>query len=158
MVPIDEYFTVVMLPEFKLPGEVDQRPHEKGIAFVATSMSYVGKKPIKELARKYDATSFFTTASYTHAFPRFLAKIAYGFAVAHLGLEKIEKTYVLPAILGESDDIGRWVGCSHFNEQRTLGKFMHSLRLSLVDNKILIYVRLFAKFNMPEYLVVVGTV
>ncbi|HEC65641.1 MAG TPA: hypothetical protein ENI23_10115 [bacterium] len=158
MVPIEEYFSAVILPEFKLPEDIDERPHEKGIAFIATSMGYAGKKPIKELARKYNATSFFAKATYTHAFPRFLAKMAYGFAVAKVGLNKMQKIYVLPAILGKSEDIGRWVGCSHFNEHRTPGRFMHSLRLSLVNNKIWVYVRLFEKFNMPEYLVIVGTV
>ena len=160
MVPIEEYFAAVIMPEFKLPGELDERPHEKKIVLIASSMSYAGKKSIRELARKYNATSIFATARYrgAHVFPRFLAKMAYGFAVAKIRLNKMQKIYVLPAILGKSEDIGRGDGCSHFDEHRTPGRFMHRLRLSLVNNKILVYVRLFEKFNMPEYLVVVGTV
>jgi hypothetical protein len=40
-----------------------------------------------------------------------VAKIAYGFSVLTLGLDHIKDHYVLPAILGKSSDIGRWVGC-----------------------------------------------
>jgi hypothetical protein len=43
------------------------------------------------------------------AFARMLAKIGYSYAVAELGINSFDIVFVLPAILGEVDDIGRWV-------------------------------------------------
>ena len=114
--------------------------------------------PGKEITKKHDAQSLIIENSFTHAFPRLLAKIAYGFAISKFGLGKMQKTYVLPVILGESKDMGRWVGCLPYSKQRTAGKGLHVLRLHMIDKKVVLaYVRLFASCDTPEYLVVVGT-
>ena len=158
-VPINEHLTTVTLPEFKLPAFLEPRSYERGIELIAASMSSVGKPQIKEITKKHDAQSLIIENSFTHAFPRLLAKIAYGFAISEFGLAKMQKTYVLPAILGKSkDDIGRWVGCLPFSKQRTAGEGLHVLRLHIIHKRVVLaYVRLFANFNTPEYLIVVGT-
>jgi hypothetical protein len=46
-------------------------------------------------------------------FARVIAKVGYGFAVANGALDAIEgESFVVPAILGKVDEIGRWVGTS----------------------------------------------
>ena len=157
-VPINEHFTAVTLPEFKLPAFLERRSYKKGIELIALSMSSVGKPQIKEITKKHDAQSLIIENSFTHAFPRLLAKIAYGFAISKFRLGKMQKVYVLPVILGESKDIGRWVGCLPYSKQRTAGEGLHVLRLHMIDKKVVLaYVRLFASCDTPEYLVVVGT-
>jgi len=157
-VPINRHFTTIILPEFKLPAFLEARPYERGIDLIGTSLSSIGQPQIEELAEEYGAQSLIIEATITNAFSRFLAKIAYGFSIAEFGLGKMQKVHVLPVILGKSNDVGRWIGCPPFNKQRTAENFLHILRLSLIDNKIILaYVRLFANCNTPEYLVVVGT-
>ncbi len=88
-------------------------------------------------------------------FARAIAKIAYGFAVLGLGLERIADCYVLPAVMGEARDIGRWVGC---DPGQPVGQStgLHTATLRILGKEIHVFVRLFAHFRMPEYHVVVG--
>ena len=44
------------------------------------------------------------------AFARFVSKVAYGYAIAKLGLDAMTEVMVLPAIRGEPSLLGRWVG------------------------------------------------
>jgi hypothetical protein len=86
-----------------------------------------------------------------------LAKIAYGFCVSQFGLANIDSVYVLPAILGQKDDVGRWVGCAN-DIQLPIGQSLHQIHIALNNREIIVRIKLFALFNVPEYLVVVGTV
>jgi len=46
-----------------------------------------------------------------YSFARLVAKIAYGTIIMKFGLAAIEKAFVVPAIFGQRDDIGRCIGC-----------------------------------------------
>lgn len=84
-----------------------------------------------------------------------IAKIGYGFAIACFGAKIINTAYVLPSILGQSEDIGRWVGC--ISERHPPSTNLHEMKLGLDRNHIIrASVRLFAKYGGPEYLVIVG--
>lgn len=86
---------------------------------------------------------------------RLLAKIALGFAVAVYGPGVIEHAYIRRAILGQSEDIGKWVGC--ISRPSPAANVLHEVRLSVErDNDIHASVRLFARHGTPEYLVIVG--
>jgi hypothetical protein len=83
--------------------------------------------------------------------------MAYGFAVLKLGVERITDRYVLPAMLGETSNIGRWVGCDpgpRINPATDLHAW--SFGLDQDNNEIHVLIRLFAFFGAPEYHVVVG--
>jgi len=69
-----------------------------------------------DIAKKHGADRIVPPDLDVKSFARFVAKMAYGYAVERYGLEAFERTFVLPAILGTSDDIGRWVGCSDIRE------------------------------------------
>jgi len=143
---------------FALPAYLDQRHDKKGISITGSVTVQVGGPPAEELLKKHGASSLVLGVSYQPiAFARLLAKIAYGFAVAWLGLSMIEEDYVLPAILGKSDDVGRWVGCVTDN-QLAAGKHLHEIKLLVTKGEIIERVRLFARFNALEYLVAVGRV
>ena len=86
-----------------------------------------------------------------------LAKVGYGFAVAQYGLDSFENVYVLPAILGAQNDVGRWVG--NLDEApRNETKGLHGMRLGFYGQMVTVHLRLFAQFDAPEYTVVVGDV
>jgi len=157
-VPIQEHLTLMMLPLFKLPAYLDERPYERGIDLVVPpTVVQIGGPPIEEIGKKYRPQSISSRVKYQPtAFARLLAKIAYGFAVAEFGLDKIQEVYVLPAMKGESEDIGKWVGCAN-DIKIGIANSIHVIRISVLDHEILGRIKLFAQFDTPEYLVVVGS-
>lgn len=91
------------------------------------------------------------------AMARLLAKIAHGYAVDFFGLDSFE-AYLPPAILGDSDDVGRWVGspgASLFADPPNEG---HRIRIGTAGEtrRIIAGIQLFANAGAPEYFVVVG--
>jgi hypothetical protein len=91
------------------------------------------------------------------AIARMVAKIAHGYAVEFFGVDGFIP-YLSPAILGHTDDIGRWVGSpggSLFDEPPGRG---HRIRVGTYENTVGIIagVHLFADAGTPEYLIVVG--
>ena len=88
-------------------------------------------------------------------FARLLAKIGYGFAVLQLGLDAVADAYVLPAILGDTSRIHKWVGTSA-DPPRIGSQGLHGIEIRSVGDEIHAYIRLFAQFEAPEYHVIVG--
>jgi hypothetical protein len=155
-VPLQEHPTPISFPIFPLPAYIDQRHYQKGIDITGHMLRQVGGPPVKEITKRHDAESLSFKVTYQPiAFARLLAKIAYGFTVATYGLNMVQEAYVLPAILGQSDDIGRWVGCTA-NDSVTPGRDLHRINLKSINGEIHCNVRLFTIFNTPEYLVIVG--
>jgi len=158
-VPTDKLPAWLWLPHFKLPAFVDKRHHDERIEThdVSGGVWIVqGKRRLNELGKELNADSIAWTVTYTgHDFGRLLAKIGYGFAIKEFGVEIINDAYVLPAILGDSKDIGKWVGCVEKQQDKTDN--LHEIRLSVKNGDIYVYIRLFAKYQVsPEYLVVVS--
>jgi hypothetical protein len=155
-VPVHDHLAVMILTISPPPAHLDGRPYGKGVLVTGTVAIQVGGPPLEELAKIYGAKTFSVTATWHgNCFERMLAKIAYGFAVAHFGSRNLEEVYVIPAILGKKDDVGRWVGCAN-DITLEVGKYFHQIDLSVVNREIIVRVKLFAIFNVPEYLVVVG--
>jgi hypothetical protein len=90
------------------------------------------------------------------AFARLIAKVAYGFAVGCVGLDSIRQPYVVPAILGEVEDVGRWVGTPNMYGKTDVSG-LHAVTLEQRGQELWAYVRLFAQFEAPEYCVIVGS-
>jgi hypothetical protein len=87
-------------------------------------------------------------------FARMIAKIGYCCAIAHLGLEKISETYILPSILGDSNDVQTWVGTEDILFNRTAS--LHEVTVFVREGTIFAHVCLFAAFGGKPYTVVVG--
>jgi hypothetical protein len=157
-VPMHEHFAVMILPISESPAYLDGRPYEKGVTIKGVIGIQVGGPSVKELGKRYRTKKLSITATWHgNCFERMLAKIAYGFSVAYLGMENLEEVYVLPAILGQKDDVGRWVGTAK-DIRLDIGKFLHHIELAIINEEIIMRIKLFALFNVPEYLVVVGRV
>lgn len=159
-VPVDEYPAIVALPIFAPPAHISGQPYSSGVQLLNVSLARVWGPSLAEVHRKYGHEYTGIQLLYSPvAFARAIAKIAYGFAVLKLGLERITDRYVLPAVLGEANDIGRWVGCDPgppINPSTDLHAW--SIGLDQDQKEIHVLVRLFALFGGREYHVVVGRV
>ena len=102
-------------------------------------------------------------------FARMIAKIAYGFAVAQFGVDDIEDLGIVSAIKGETDDIGKWVGCTekenfspnpvlHSWKSQTTASYRIDIPNETIPGKLTYKVSLFSLFDTPEYTVVVGNI
>ena len=157
-VPIQEHFAVMILQILEFPAYLDGRPYKKGVNIIGAIEIQVGGPPIEEIIKRYGTGKISTKVTWHgNCFERMLAKIAYGFSVAYLGVENLEEVYILPAILGQKDDVGRWVGTAE-DIHLDIGKFLHHIELAIINEEIIVRIKLFALFNVPEYLVVVGRV
>lgn len=157
-VPMHEHFAIMILPISEFPAYLDGHPYKKGVNLIGATEIQVGGPPIKEILKRYGTKELSITATWHgNCFERMLAKIAYGFSVANLGMENLEEVYVLPAIMGQKDDVGRWVGAAK-DIRLEIGKFLHHIELEIINEEIIVRIKLFALFNVPEYVVVVGRV
>jgi len=145
--------------EYLPPAYFDGRTVEKGISIYASMVMQVSGPSIECLKKKYGFDGFSISTEWGGSyFPRLLAKIAYGCAVAKYGLENIEKNYVLPYIMGERfDGISEWVGTA--KDRIITEKGFHSIRGGVNEKMdIIIRIKLFGLWDVPEYLVVVGKI
>lgn len=88
-------------------------------------------------------------------FIRLIAKVAHGLAVAQYGLDAFDKLYLAPFIHGTEENVGKWLGSSTTNH--TGIDALHTYTIEVINDEVVVYVRLFASFEGPEYTVVVGT-
>jgi hypothetical protein len=154
--PVKEYPVVVQFEEFLPPAYLDTRPYTGGIDVCGHRAIHVAGPEPNDVGRRLGAKQMRWKTGYPgHSFPRLIAKIAYTFLVADVGLDGIESAYVLPAIRGDTDDIGRWVGCDD-TEYLTDPAYLHAVAMHVVDREVFMRVRLFASYGAPEYAVVVG--
>jgi hypothetical protein len=148
--------TLFMMPWFAKPGYIRKDKQDKGISVTGMSLHGSG---LRELKTKYNIEGLSYTASLRTSFARVLAKIAYGMTVFQYGLDMIEEAYVLPCIQGEKDDVGQWVGCEDPRKSPDLfprERFLHRIEVLAKRNEVGARIRLFAKYQTPEYLVIVG--
>jgi hypothetical protein len=150
---------IMILPVFKPPAYVRKEPYGEGIEmtgyFLNASVTHTGTIPsngdITEVA--------IYSLRWPEAWARMFAKIAYAFAVAEYGLARFkpDDVFVLNAILGETNDVGNWVGC---DDERVYGdEFDDQVAGAWIvdDNEVHVIIKLFAWLNsVPEYHVRVG--
>lgn len=90
-------------------------------------------------------------------FARFLAKIAHGYAVAHLGMDGF-RPYLPPVILRDTEDPFRYVG--GYLEPPPNPGALHQVTQGYAEingaKYVLVRIRLFALLGAPEYVVVAG--
>lgn len=158
LIPVAEYPAFLATPVFAPPAHLSGAPYVSGIVVRGAGRTQVSGLPVSALQRKYKCDYVGVQIAYEPvAFARLIAKIAYGYAVLVMGLGAITNAHVLPVIRGDATDIGRWVGSA---EGEPLGPNtgLHALTLKVEGGEIHVFVRLFAQFNVREYVVVVGRV
>ncbi|MDX6501371.1 MAG: hypothetical protein QOG23_4631 [Blastocatellia bacterium] len=156
--PWQAHWKVMPLPVFEPPAFLDGRDYKGGVEAHRLDITWVGEGP-QEIAKIHGADDVAFKLSnpmkVASSFAKLVAKIGYGTVIMNFGLAAIEEAFVVPAILGKRDDIGRWVGC---DGQRIMGKEYNlwSTRIEVLRGLFLARVKLFAKADGTEYLIVVG--
>jgi hypothetical protein len=156
--PVSDCPTLFMMPQLEKPGYIRKDTQGKGMS--VTGMSLHGKEnELRGLKAKHNVKSLSFTAELHTSFARVLAKIAYGMVVLQYGLDMIEEAYVLPCILGKKDDASQWVGCENPHKSPALlprEQHLHRIYILINKNEVGARIRLFASYQTPEYLVIVG--
>lgn len=158
-VPVNEALFPINLPVYHPPAYLDGRPYEKGITIKGWFCMPSYGQALAERALKHGASQFGLSTEWIGlSFERMLAKIGYGFTVATFGIDKLQEVYVLPTILGQKDDVGRWVGCDTNTVFPLHGEYLHMMGVMKNDenNDVISRVKLFAVYDAPEYVVVAG--
>ena len=158
--PWQDHWKVIPLPVFEPPAFLDGRNYNSGVEAHRMDIAWVGESP-QEIAKLHNAEDVLlkirNPLKLAQSFAKLVAKMAYGSAVFHFGLGGIQKPFVVPAILGERDDIGRWVGCDGQRIMGTTFNLWHT-KLEVTRGLILARIKLFAKADGTEYVVVVGRI
>lgn len=154
--PVSDCPTLFMMPRFEKPGYIRKDTQGKGISVTGMSLHGSG---LGELKAKHNVKSISYTGYLRTSFARVLAKIVYGMVVFQYGLDMIEEAYVLPCILDKKDDVGQWVGCEDPRKSPSLlprEQFFHRMDVITKNSEVGVRIRLFANYQTPEYLVIVG--
>lgn len=110
-VPPEEYPILLPFPVFPPPAFLDAEGHCSGIHVKGVTTISFGPRPDETLKRLRADEIQISQDIKPAAFARMLAKIGYAWAAAEGQLAAIDGVpLVVPAILGKTDDIGRWVG------------------------------------------------
>jgi len=112
----------------------------------------------EEIAARHAADKVLPYTYRMEDFARSIAKMAYGYAVEKYGLQAFEKTYVLSAILDESNDIGRWVGCSDRREFPVRECNISVGYKIIPGDDLVVKIKMFPRFDGAEYVTVVGKI
>lgn len=96
---------------YEPPACLSGRSYEKGVNVIGFAQIQTAGPSIQSILKQRGATELTVSQTWHgNEFERLLAKIAYGFSVSHVGLDNLAEVYILPAILGIKDDLGRWLG------------------------------------------------
>lgn len=160
MLPLEEYPILLDFPIFSPPAFLNPSGYKNGIRIEGIATVSFGPKPA-EVLRNLGATSISATKKKLKpvSFARVIAKIAYAFAAAERALDKIRgDPFVLPAILGNSDDIGRWIG-TITDPIQTFDGHLHRILIHEDRQKGLLIgeVQLFSDSQTPRYGVIIGS-
>jgi hypothetical protein len=151
-----QFPATVFFLQFAPPACTSQASSQSGINCSGAYLYQLSGPTLDEFAKQNLADAVLVRHEIKPVdFARMIAKIAYGFCVFKYGSVLREKSFVLPAILGQENDIGRWVGCDgerHLSSSNTL----HVVETAENNGLILARVKLFSFLDSPEYLVVVG--
>jgi hypothetical protein len=158
--PWQEHWKIIPLPVFEPPAFLDGRDYKGGIEAHRMDIAWVGESP-QEIAKLHNADDvLFKMRSglrVATAFAKLVAKIAYSSAVMEFGVSGIQEPFIVPAILGKSDDLGKWVGCDRQRIMGTEYNLWHT-KLEVARGIILARVKLFARADGTEYVAVVGRI
>ena len=158
LLPVHEYPILASFPRFPPPGFLRGETAIVGINVQGADTISFGPTP-EEVCRRLGARSITLSNSHeSEALARMVAKIAYCFAAATRELEMLAApSPVVPAILGDTNDIGAWVGTLTGPRMHRPGQ-LHWLAVHRDEPRGLLFgeVQLFCDSHTPSYGVVLG--
>ena len=152
--PRTEYPLYLPVPRFPPPGALVGRPRTPEMPTEMTFLHIAGPT-FQEVAERYSADFVGARLNFAPTeFARTLAKIAYAAAVYALGIRPFKNADIRRVILGQDPCVSHWVGSSHLDEMNP--PTGHQIQVRASGSDLHVFLRLFAKFGAPEYLVVLG--
>jgi hypothetical protein len=156
--PIERLPIFLRLLKFAAPGYFTGE-QKLGIDITGAQTILFGPRP-EVVARELDAQELTFTSARDRptSFPRMIAKIAYGMAFARGDIDRIDgPSPVIPSILGQVNDIGRWVGTFPGPVRRYPG-LLHRVKIheDIEWRCLIAEVQLFSNLATPTYVVVLG--
>lgn len=156
---IDEAPILLPFPIYPLPSHCLSKESMIGILVSGHHTIRFGSDPL-DIAKRLGGSKIDIDVQLKPVeFARMIAKVGYAFAYAEGEIEHIEgPSFVLPAILGKSDDIGRWVGNIPNKPIEVFPNYLHRILLHRDTEKRLLFaeVQLFSDSETPSYVVVLG--
>jgi hypothetical protein len=156
--PAKDYPILLHFPIFSPPALLNPRGYVNGIRLAGFVTLSFGTKP-EDVAKRLGARGLrLSQTQQPVSFERMFAKIAYAFAAAEDQLSLIEgEPTILPAILGTTDDIGKWVG-TITEPLRYYDGLLHRIAVTQDREKGLLMgeVQLFSDSQAPRYGVILG--
>lgn len=155
---IDELPILLHFPLLAPPGYLSPGTPTAGVQLSGLATVRFGKDPIQAVSLR-GATGLQVSESHKPVvFARMIAKIAYAFAYAEGAMSDMDgEAFVCPAILGEKDEIGRWVGTLTDPPKGHLGT-LHRIEVRHDRQRGLLCaeVQLFSDSETPSYGVILG--
>jgi len=157
-VPADQFPIIVPFPIFPLPAYINPDDYSSGVS-VVTHYHYSLGRDIGEITRDLGVKQVIVNSSYSpHAFALMIGKIALSSVYGTGEIDLVQDPSGLAnAIIGKTNDIGRWVGTSN----GTLINCPNLFHLTATQKHqktglLIVYVKLFAHWPLPVYCVVIG--
>ncbi|MCI0428908.1 MAG: hypothetical protein L0Z46_12925 [Nitrospiraceae bacterium] len=151
--PLAEYPIVLHFPIFTPPANIFPEGYEHGIRLEGIVTILFGPRP-EEVARRLGAESVsMPSTDKPVEFARLIGKIAYAMAVADQRIDpKQWKPEVVSSIIGEREEIGRWVGTLRDPIRKHPG-LLHRIAFheDRERNLLMGEVQLFADSETPSY-------
>ena len=155
-VGISESPAFLILPTFAPAAILNNQPPVRGINIVGQETLHFGKD-VNEFVRDHGARGIqFGSKVEATELAQLLAKIAYAYLVAQMGLFPREETPLLRLLRGEADDGGCWIGSSDYKLQVEEKRPRHALGIVPIQNAqgvkgFVVRVKLFANSGCTGY-------
>jgi hypothetical protein len=157
--PIDDAPIFMLFPVFDEPEYLRTgNPRSRGITVTDTDNIVFGRNPVAVLTELGATSITVKQESHPATFAKVIAKIAFSTAFGEGAMrEVLDHRPLARAILGHTDDIGRWVGNVHPPAKDRLGA-LHQVTLGRDMSRDLLVatVQLFSDSQAPIYTVVLG--
>jgi len=158
--PLDEAPILFGFPLFTQPGYFSSNTYKKGIDVRGVATVGFGETR-NEVLNRLGVTRISISQQHKYAeFARMIAKIAYCTAFADGTFSRLTARHppVANAILGDSNDIGRYVGNIDDGGSANEGLLHHiTLHTDTERGLLLGKVHLFADSQAPQYIVIIGS-
>lgn len=154
--PLDQHPAPLVLPVF--PPPLGEAAAGAGLSPSYRSLRVAGRKGrLENIARATGAQKWTFPCAEPPLFARFLAKVAYCFAVGSYGIDGFAEHFVRQHVRADLPGLAAWVGCAEEDVAFTPNGGHH---LSTVVERgiVRVDVRLFALPGAPTYTVLVGRV
>lgn len=156
---IDEAPILLPFPIYPLPAHCRSKESMRGILVSGHHTIRFGSDPL-EVTRRWGGSKIDINVQLKPVdFARMIAKVGYAFAYAEGEIAHIEGcSFVLPAILGKCDEIGRWVGNIPNKPIAVFPNHLHRILLHRDAEMGFLFaeVQLFSDSETPSYVVVLG--